>query len=229
MHRLGVEERVEHLVLDDDRLECPSARLGMVGGDGRHGLTDVPHDVGREHGLVLVDQPVVHLARHVVGRDHGLDAVDLPGRRRVDAHDPGVRMWRPQRGAPEHVVVAEVAGELERTLHLGDAVGPRGRRAQHAARGSAVRRRSMLMSPPPIGSPTTRCTASMMRPYPVHRQTLPDSSSRISISDGVGLPLEQVMCGEDQAGRAESALHGAGVDERGLDVGRARHRRAPRR
>ncbi len=45
--RLGVEQRVEQLVLDDDRLERPAARLGMIGGDGGDRLADVAHDVGR--------------------------------------------------------------------------------------------------------------------------------------------------------------------------------------
>jgi hypothetical protein len=55
---LGVDERVEHLVLDDDRGERTTARLGMVGGDRGHRLADVPHDVAREHRLVLVDEAV---------------------------------------------------------------------------------------------------------------------------------------------------------------------------
>ena len=36
---------------------------------------------------------------------------------------------------------------------------------------------------------------------------------------GVGLPLEQVVDGDDEAGRAEPALHGAGVDQGLLHVG----------
>ena len=37
---LGVGERLEHLVLDDDRVERPAARLGVVGGDRGDRLAD---------------------------------------------------------------------------------------------------------------------------------------------------------------------------------------------
>ena len=51
---------------------------------------------------------------------------------------------------------------------------------------------------------------------------LPDSSSRISISVGCGDAVEQRVRGHDQPGRAEPALHRAGIDERLLHVaGRA--------
>ena len=49
---LGVDQRVEHLVLDDDRRERPPAGLGMIGGDRGDRLADVAHDVGGEHRLV---------------------------------------------------------------------------------------------------------------------------------------------------------------------------------
>ena len=168
--RLGIEQRVEHLVLDDDRRERPPAGLGMVGGDGGDRLADVAHDVAREHRLVLVDQAVGELAGHVVGGDDGLDAGDPPRRRHVDAHDAGVRVRRAQRGAPQHAVAAEVGRELERALHLGDAVGPHGRRAEHVAADPGVDRAHDATAPPPSASTgarratATRCTASMMRP-----------------------------------------------------------------
>ncbi len=49
---------------------------------------------------------------------------------------------------------------------------------------------------------------------------LPDSSSRISVSVGCGVRSSSVVGGHHQAGRAEAALHGAGLDERPLHVGR---------
>ena len=49
---------------------------------------------------------------------------------------------------------------------------------------------------------------------------LPDSSSRISVIVGCGRALEQGVGGHHQARRAEPALHGAGVDEGPLHVGR---------
>ena len=48
----------------------------------------------------------------------------------------------------------------------------------------------------------------------MHRQRLPASASRISGSVGLRVALQQVVRGDDQAGRAEAALHGARVDER---------------
>ena len=51
--RLRIEQRLEHLVLDDDRGQRPPARLGMVGGDGGDRLADVAHVVAGEHRLVL--------------------------------------------------------------------------------------------------------------------------------------------------------------------------------
>ncbi len=53
---LGVDQRLEHLVLDDDRGERPPARLRVVGGDGGDRLADVAHDVVGEHRLVRRDQ-----------------------------------------------------------------------------------------------------------------------------------------------------------------------------
>ena len=55
---LGVEQRIEQLVVDDDRREGAPARLRMIGGHRGDRLAHVAHDVGREHGLVLADQPV---------------------------------------------------------------------------------------------------------------------------------------------------------------------------
>ena len=55
---LGVDQRLEHLVLDHDRLERPPARLGMVGGHRGDRLADVADDVGGEDRLVLADQAV---------------------------------------------------------------------------------------------------------------------------------------------------------------------------
>ena len=122
---LGIGQRRQHLVLDDDRLQRPPAGLGMVRGDRGDRLADVAHDVAGEDRLVAADQPVGRFAGHIVGGDDRRDTVDLPRRGDVDAHDPGVGMRRPQRGAPQEAVGRKVAGERERALHLGDAVGSR--------------------------------------------------------------------------------------------------------
>ena len=64
----------------------------------------------------------------------------------------------------------------------------------------------------------------MIRPYPVQRQTLPASCSRIDGFGGCRIAIDEVVDGDDQTGRAEPALHGTGVDEGLLDVGRRARR-----
>ena len=54
---LGIEQRLEEFVLDDDRSEGTPAGLGMIAGDGGDRLADVADDVGREHGLILAISP----------------------------------------------------------------------------------------------------------------------------------------------------------------------------
>ena len=90
--RLGVEGRLEEFVGHHDRLERSTAGFGMIRGNHGDRLAHVPDDVGHEHGLVLADQTVGHLAGDVVGGDHGLHAIDLPHGAEVDRDDPGVRM-----------------------------------------------------------------------------------------------------------------------------------------
>ena len=121
---LGIEQRLEHLVLHHDRGEGPPAGLGVIGGDDRHRLADVPHDAVGEHRLVGGDQPVGELAGHVGGGEHHVHAGDRQRRARVERHDLGVRVRRAQRRSPHRTVERQVAGEGERTLHLGHPVGP---------------------------------------------------------------------------------------------------------
>ena len=54
----------------------------------------------------------------------------------------------------------------------------------------------------------------------MQRQMLPDSSSRISVTRRLRVAVEQGVGRHHQPRRAEPALHGAGVDERPLHVGR---------
>ena len=86
----GVRQHRKHLVLDDDRRQCPAAGLGMIGGDRRDRLTDVAHDIAGEDRLITADQSVRRLTGYVIGGDDHRDAVDLPRRRDIDAHDSGV-------------------------------------------------------------------------------------------------------------------------------------------
>ena len=129
--RLGIEQRLQHLVGDVDGRQRPPARLRMIGGDGGDGLPDVADVVAGEHGLVGGDQPVRLLARHVGGGDHRLDARHLPRRGHVDRHDAGVRVRRAQRRAPHRAVDREIRRERECTLGLDDPV-----RARSASRRS---------------------------------------------------------------------------------------------
>ena len=166
--RLRVEQRVEQLVLDDDRVERSTAGLRMIRGDCGDRLAHVTHDVGREHRLILADQPIRRDARDILGRDDRLDTRDLPGRREIDRHDSCVRMGRPQRGAPQAAVGGQVRGERVCPLDLRNAVGPGRRRADRAVPGPRADRhldvdvdRAHVF---PSRRTATCCTASMMRP-----------------------------------------------------------------
>ena len=55
---LHVDDGLERLVLDPDRLDRPPRLLGMVGGDDRDRLAEVAHPVDREHRLVGELEPV---------------------------------------------------------------------------------------------------------------------------------------------------------------------------
>ena len=83
-----VEEGRQHLVVDDDRRQRPSAGLGMVGRDRGNRFAHVANDVGGEDRLILADQAIRRLPRNVAGGDDGCDAVDLP---RPDRSMPRMR------------------------------------------------------------------------------------------------------------------------------------------
>ncbi len=68
--RLGVDDRLEHLVVDDDLLGRLAGDLGVVGGDQGHRLALVADHVDREHRLVLVLEAVALLAGYVVVGEH---------------------------------------------------------------------------------------------------------------------------------------------------------------
>ncbi len=86
----GVEHRVENVVLDLDELRRPFGGPLVSGHDGRHLLTHEPDPVGGERRSVLHVQPET---KGEVGARHHLDDTGNRRRlRRVDAHDPGVRV-----------------------------------------------------------------------------------------------------------------------------------------
>ena len=124
---LGVGQRLEHAVLDDDRVGRAARGLGVVGGDDRDRLALVAHVVDREHRLVG-DLHAVDLAPgDVVVGEHGVDAGDGQRRADVDAPDVRARVRAAQRGAVQHPLHAHVRGVLELALDLRDAVGAGGR------------------------------------------------------------------------------------------------------
>ena len=162
---LGIGERLEHLVLDDDRLARAPGSLGMIGSDRGDRLTRIEHGVGREHGLVRADEAVGR-AGHVFGGDDHLDAGDAPRGAHVEPADAGMGMRRPQRLPPHHPLGPEVGGEREPSLHLRCRVGTRRARAEH---------RAIADDPSPkvgrlgVGHDAFRsraaaCTAAKMRP-----------------------------------------------------------------
>ena len=71
---LHVDDRLERLVLDDDRPERERGLLRVLGGDDRDRLADVAHPVGREHRLVGELEPVDLLSGHVGVRQHRVHA-----------------------------------------------------------------------------------------------------------------------------------------------------------
>ena len=119
-YRVG--DRVEHLVLDHDRVGRAAGGLRVVGGDDRDGLAGVAHLVDREHRLVGELEAVGLAAGHVVVREHGGDAGDRQRRPDVDAADPRARVRAAQRGAPQHAVRPQVGRVRELAGDLGDAV-----------------------------------------------------------------------------------------------------------
>ncbi len=123
---LGVDDGLERLVLDDDRLGRAARLLGMLGGDERDRLAVVADAVDREHRLVGELEPVGLRARDVGVREHGVDAGHrrAPSQMSIDAI-ARVRVRAAQRVAPEHPGRAEVARVRELAVHLRRHVRPR--------------------------------------------------------------------------------------------------------
>ena len=105
---LRIEQGLEHLVVDNNRLERSPAGLGMIGSERRNRFSDVAHDVGCEDRLILIDQAVTHLARHILSGDDCLDSADLPRRGNVYGSDPRIRIRGTQGRAPEATVSGEI-------------------------------------------------------------------------------------------------------------------------
>ena len=175
---LRVGDRFERLVLDADRGCCATCLLGLFRRDDRHGLAEVADAVDREHRLVGELEAVGLLAGDVVVLENRVDAGHRERLGRVDREDPRVRVRAAHRLAPEHPRGVEVARVRELARDLGDGIrATRGRRRAsptERARGRGHR-------------PAATWTASRIFWYPVQRQRLPESASRISSSDGSGM------------------------------------------
>ena len=118
---LHVDDRLERLVLDDDRLERTPRLLRVLGRDDDDRLADVAHAVDREHRLVGELEPVELRPRDVGVRQHRVDAVEAQRGAQVDRDDPRMRVRAAQGVAPQHPRRREIArvGELTRDLRHG--------------------------------------------------------------------------------------------------------------
>ena len=165
------------------RLGGPPRLLPCLGGHHRHRLTPMA-DLGfGEHRLVGDDLALIAVTGHVVDGDDVDHPRHGPRRSRVEADDAGVSRVCSTRHGPQHPVRMEVVDILEGPRDLGDAVRPEHRLA-HPARhlspladrcGHGISSRSAA----------TEATALSTEPYPVHRQMLPDSASRMSSIEGL--------------------------------------------
>ena len=119
---LGVGQRLEHLVVDLDPVGGAARGLGMVGGDDRHRLALVADLGEREHGLVVMLEPVRLAPRHVLVRQHRVHAGDRERGAELDPADARAGVRRAQRRAPQHVLGPHVRRVGELALDLRDAV-----------------------------------------------------------------------------------------------------------
>ena len=118
-HRLfGVEHRRQQLVVDDDLAAALLGGTDRVGEDGNHPLTNEPHHVVENVGVIGIDEMIgvdgggVKLARHIFPR---VDAMDTGYGQRgggVDGHDARVRVRGVQHLQVQHPVDLGVHGEL---------------------------------------------------------------------------------------------------------------------
>jgi hypothetical protein len=105
---LGVGDRLEHLVIDLDRVGRAARLLRVVGRHQRDRLSLVAHVAPGQHRLVGDLHPVDLAPGHVLVGEHGVDAGH--GKRLGDVDRPDVRagVRAAQRGAVEHPLDAHV-------------------------------------------------------------------------------------------------------------------------
>ena len=139
---LRVDDRGQRLVLDVDRLAPVLGDVRVVGDDDAHLLALEAHLVGGEHGLGVVGERrhpgEVALGHHLAG-EHQPDARDLPGLRRVDGDDAGVRQRAAQDLHVQHAGQVDVVDVVAATAHEPRVLDPAAARAQAADRGLVER------------------------------------------------------------------------------------------
>jgi hypothetical protein len=91
--RLGIDDRIENVVLHDDCCRCAPRRLGMICGDRGNWLAVESDYIVSEYWLVLVFEAVGFGTRHIVLGHDRVDALDPPCRARVDRDDSRRRVW----------------------------------------------------------------------------------------------------------------------------------------
>ena len=137
---LGVDDGLERLVLDDDRLGRAARLLRVLRRDERDGLAVVADAVDREHRLVGELEPVGLAPGTSACVSTACTPGIVDGLRDVDRDDAGVRVRAPQRVAPQHPGGAEVARVGELALDLRRPVRPRGDPRESRPRAPSRRR-----------------------------------------------------------------------------------------
>ena len=85
-------------------------------------LTNEPHFIDGEDGLVGGDETEPVDPRDVNSGDHRGDTRERQRRGRVDREQPSPRVRRPQRHRPQLTLDTSIGGELESSVHLGATV-----------------------------------------------------------------------------------------------------------
>ena len=214
---LDRHQRAQRLIVDLDQLR---GSLGCLLVHRRHRGDRVAHhaDLGAAEGLLVLGHGEdAELHRGQVGpRDDRVHPRHLPGPRGIDARDEGVRAGAAEElgegHAREHEVVGvfRVAGDLGPGVDLGQRLPDDGElRGAH---------RDSLPASRNVDWPDIRraasSTASRIFVYPVHRQRLPASASRICSRLGCRDFGQEGLSREQDPGGAVAALGGAQLGER---------------
>ena len=202
---LGIGDGLERLVLDPHGGGRAPRLLGLLRRDDRDRLAEVADAIDREHGLVGELEAVRLRAGNVLVREHRVDAGHRARLGRVDREDARVRVRAAHGVTPEHPRGVEVArvGELARDLR--DGVG--------AAR---ARRRVPATKRARRGAHRSAASVNGVEDLLVPGAAAEVSGERLAdlVVRRVGTAAQEIGRGDDEARRAEAALHRARVGER---------------